>query len=52
VAVDPNYFRPTDVETLQVDPTKAKEKMGWEPKITINLKVPANASLNASTVSV
>lgn len=35
VAVDPDYFRPTEVETLLGDPTKAKEKMGWTPKITL-----------------
>ncbi len=34
VAVDPRYFRPTEVETLLGDPTKAKQKLGWEPKIT------------------
>ena len=34
VAVDPRYFRPTEVETLLGDPSKAKEKLGWEPKIT------------------
>ena len=34
VAVDPRYFRPTEVETLLGDPTKAKEKLGWKPKIT------------------
>ena len=34
MAVDPRYFRPTEVETLLGDPTKAKEKLGWEPKIT------------------
>ncbi len=34
VAVDPTYFRPTEVETLLGDPTKAKEKLGWVPKIT------------------
>jgi len=34
VAVAPRYFRPTEVETLLGDPTKAKEKLGWEPKIT------------------
>lgn len=33
VRVDPRYFRPTEVETLLGDPTKAKEKLGWEPKI-------------------
>jgi len=34
VEVDPRYFRPTEVETLLGDPTKAKEKLGWVPKIT------------------
>jgi GDPmannose 4,6-dehydratase len=33
VAVDPRYFRPTEVETLLGDPTKAREKLGWTPKI-------------------
>lgn len=32
VAVDPQYFRPTEVELLIGDATKAKEKLGWEPK--------------------
>lgn len=34
VKVDPRYFRPTEVETLLGDPTKAKEKLGWVPEIT------------------
>ncbi len=34
VAVDPRYFRPTEVETLLGDPTKAREKLGWVPKVT------------------
>jgi len=33
VAVDPRYFRPTEVETLLGDPSKAKAKLGWTPKI-------------------
>jgi GDPmannose 4,6-dehydratase len=33
VAVDPKYFRPTEVETLLGDPSKAKNKLGWVPKI-------------------
>ena len=36
VKVDPRYFRPTEVETLLGDPTKAKRKLGWEPKITFD----------------
>jgi GDPmannose 4,6-dehydratase len=34
VAVDPRYFRPTEVETLLGDPSKAKQRLGWEPKTT------------------
>ena len=34
VRIDPRYFRPAEVETLLGDPTKAKEKLGWEPEIT------------------
>jgi GDPmannose 4,6-dehydratase len=34
VRIDPRYFRPTEVETLLGDPTKAKQKLGWVPKIT------------------
>lgn len=34
VSVDPMYFRPTEVETLLGDPTKAKNKLGWQPKVT------------------
>jgi GDPmannose 4,6-dehydratase len=35
VAVDPRYFRPAEVETLLGDPTKAREKLGWVPEITL-----------------
>ena len=34
VAVDPRYFRPTEVDTLLGDPTKAKAELGWVPEIT------------------
>jgi GDPmannose 4,6-dehydratase len=34
VAVDPRYFRPTEVETLLGDPGKAKRQLGWSPRIT------------------
>ncbi len=34
VSVDPRYFRPTEVETLLGDPSKAKAKLGWQPKTT------------------
>nr|CAD6615847.1 GDP-mannose 4,6-dehydratase [Rhizobium sp. TCK] len=32
--IDPRYFRPAEVETLLGDPSRAKEKLGWEPRIT------------------
>ena len=35
VAVDPRYFRPTEVETLLGDPGKAHRKLGWKPRITV-----------------
>tara|TARA_Y100001935_G_C17304694_1_gene511504 strand:- start:1073 stop:2137 length:1065 start_codon:yes stop_codon:yes gene_type:complete len=34
VKVDPKYYRPTEVDTLLGDPTKAKEKLGWTPKFS------------------
>ena len=36
VQVDPRYFRPTEVETLLGDPSKAKQKLGWTPKVTFD----------------
>ena len=36
VAVDPKYFRPTEVDHLLADPTKAKEVLGWTPKVTLS----------------
>ena len=36
IKVSPKYFRPAEVETLLGDPTKAKEKLGWEPEITFD----------------
>lgn len=36
IAVDPRYYRPTEVETLLGDPSRAKEKLGWTPKITFD----------------
>lgn len=35
VKVDPRYFRPAEVETLLGDPSRAKEKLGWTPEITV-----------------
>ncbi len=39
IRVDPRYFRPTEVQTLLGDPTKAKEKLGWVPEITLDQMV-------------
>ena len=39
VAVDPRYFRPTEVETLLGDPSKARERLGWKPRITLKQMV-------------
>jgi GDPmannose 4,6-dehydratase len=36
VRIDPRYFRPTEVETLLGDPSKAKAKLGWVPEITLD----------------
>lgn len=36
VAVDPNYFRPAEVDTLLGDPSKAREKLGWSPKTSLD----------------
>ena len=35
VKIDSRYFRPAEVETLLGDPTKAKDKLGWTPKTTL-----------------
>ena len=39
VAVDPNYFRPTEVEMLIGDPTKAKNQLGWQPKYDLKAMI-------------
>ena len=36
IKIDPRYFRPTEVETLLGNPAKAKQKLGWTPKITLD----------------
>ena len=36
IEIDPRYFRPTEVEFLQADIKKAKEKLGWEPRTTFD----------------
>lgn len=36
VKIDPQYYRPTEVETLLGDPSKAKQQLGWVPEITLD----------------
>jgi GDPmannose 4,6-dehydratase len=51
VAVDPRYFRPAEVETLLGDASKARIKLGWEPKISFEslVKEMVQADLSAAT---
>jgi len=51
VSVDPRYFRPTEVETLLGDPSKAKLKLGWEPAISFDQMISemVNHDLTEST---
>jgi len=48
VKIDPTYFRPTEVDYLLGDPSKAKEKLKWEPAVSFNelVKLMVNADLN------
>ncbi|MFB0516186.1 MAG: GDP-mannose 4,6-dehydratase [Candidatus Neomarinimicrobiota bacterium] len=39
IAIDPRYFRPAEVDALVGDPTKAREKLGWVPKVTFDALV-------------
>ncbi|MBU0994481.1 MAG: GDP-mannose 4,6-dehydratase [Proteobacteria bacterium] len=39
IAIDPRYFRPTEVDTLLGDPTKARKKLGWKPMISFERMV-------------
>jgi GDPmannose 4,6-dehydratase len=36
IKIDPMYFRPSEVETLLGDPSKAKSKLGWSPEISLD----------------
>ena len=53
VAIDPNYFRPTEVDMLIGDSTKAKEKLGWQPKYTLQemIKEMVNSDLETYRMS-
>jgi GDPmannose 4,6-dehydratase len=49
VAIDPRYFRPTEVEFLLADDSKARKRLGWEPKVTFNelVRIMVAADINA-----
>ena len=49
IEIDPRYFRPTEVQFLQSNPTKAKEKLGWEPRVKFKdlAKMMVDADLKA-----
>lgn len=47
VEVDPRYFRPSEVDLLLADPTKAGEKLGWQPRHTFDdlIRIMADADM-------
>jgi GDPmannose 4,6-dehydratase len=53
IEIDPRYFRPTEVDYLLADPSYAKKKLGWEPKITfrelVKIMVDADIELTNNT---
>jgi GDPmannose 4,6-dehydratase len=53
VRIDPRYYRPTEVDVLQGDYSKAREKLGWEPKTTFDelVRLMLEADLRAEDVS-
>jgi len=53
VAIDPRYFRPTEVERLLGDASKAKKQLGWTPKVTFKdlVKIMVDADMRAAGLS-
>ena len=49
VRIDSRYFRPTEVELLVADPTKARDKLGWQPKVTFKelVRIMVDADMEA-----
>lgn len=49
VKIDPRYFRPAEVELLLADPSKARKKLGWLPKVTFRelVRIMADADIEA-----
>ena len=50
VRVDPAYFRPAEVDLLLGDPTRAKQKLQWEPKVTFDGLVDMMVDADMSSV--
>jgi len=52
VKIDPRYFRPSEVDELQGDATKAREKLGWAPKVSFKelVRMMVDADLKALTL--
>lgn len=50
VEIDPRYFRPTKVEVVLADPTKARDKLGWDPKVTFKelVRIMVDADMEAA----
>jgi GDPmannose 4,6-dehydratase len=53
VEIDPVYFRPTEVEALKADSSKAKRELGWAPKVSFKdlVKIMVDADLEAAGLS-
>ncbi len=53
VRVDPHYFRPTEVEVLQADASKARRRLGWEPRVSFRelVKIMMDADLEAAGIT-
>ncbi len=49
VVIDPRYFRPTEVDLLVADASKARRKLGWEPKVTFKelVRIMVDADMEA-----
>jgi GDPmannose 4,6-dehydratase len=51
VRIDERYFRPAEVDALRGDATKAREQLGWEPKVTFNELVRRMVDADVATLS-
>jgi GDPmannose 4,6-dehydratase len=53
VEIDPKFYRPTEVDLLIGDPTKARTKLGWSPKVTFRklVEIMVDADLAALDVA-